>query len=280
VNQRLAERPFRYTVCPRCGTYSLADPPNDLSPYYPATYYEDIDESLESFDAALAHGQLELLLPFVSEGRVIDVGPATGAFLRQAQRHGFALAAVERDPRCCEILRALGVDVVETTDPAGGLRQLAPADAITMFHVIEHVADPMRLIDVAAEHLRPGGALIVATPNPRSLSFRICGRWWMGVDAPRHLHLLPFDVIRRRAESHGLRLAALTTVDPVGRHCDFHSWTPWADHVTSRLGSRGGQIAGYHLRNAVQYLARPVEGRGLRGSTFTAVFISERRSRC
>jgi SAM-dependent methyltransferase len=58
---------------------------------------------------------------------------------------------------------------------------------ITMFHVLEHVHDPRAYLEAARELLAPDGRLVVQVPNAASWQFRLLGRWWSGVDVPRHL---------------------------------------------------------------------------------------------
>ena len=269
-----SDEPFHYERCQHCGTYQLANVPDELGRYYPPSYYDQFDTSDQERGAELARelacGQLDLFSRFTPGGRLIEIGPAKGAFLDQAAARGFASrSAVERDQQCCEQLRAKGIDVVQTDDPIAGLANLAPANAVTMFHVIEHVPDPMGLLDAAATHVLPGGVLVVSTPNTRALSFRVCGRLWMHVEAPRHLYLIPLDVVRARAERNGLRQVVVTTTDPVGLLCDWFAWTPWAEHVTRPLGAR----AAHHFRTLAQTVFGPIERRGMRGSTYTAVFL-------
>src|SRR2546428_584829 len=75
VNQRLSAEPFDYERCERCGTYQLANVPDDVGSYYPASYYDQLDVGLQQQDAELARGQLDVFSRFVSGGRVIDIGP-------------------------------------------------------------------------------------------------------------------------------------------------------------------------------------------------------------
>ena len=266
-----AAEEFRYSRCAACGGYQLIDVPEQLSAYYRRAYYaEDAPRSdrEKAIDRTSVAGQLALIAPIVPGGRLIDVGAHRGNLLDEASRFGFtSRAAVERDPGCCASMRERGIEAVETDDPIGGLRALEPADAITICHVIEHVPDPMGLLDEAAGRLRPGGALLVATPNPKALSLRLCGRWWRHIDAPRHLHLIPYEVLRARARSRGLRVVGVTTTDPFGLRCDEVASSAWADHVARRLGGRAG------IYNAAANAAmRQVERRGMRGSSYTAVF--------
>jgi SAM-dependent methyltransferase len=276
VNQKLGDDVFEYTECLVCGTYQLANPPADLGEYYPSSYYDDLGAGIEGNDAEIAKSQLSLVARFMRArqisgargDRIIEVGPAVGAFLFQASQAGMLdRVAVERDPRCCQMLRERGVEVHETDDPIEGLADLAPAATVVMFHLIEHVPDPMGLIDAAAAKVTPGGLLLVSTPNPRALSFRICGASWTHVDAPRHLFLLPFEVVRDRAQAAGLAPVHVTTTDAAGLLCDAQAWTPWSLEV-----ARGREPAAYWLRTAVSKAARPIERRGMRGSTYTAIF--------
>jgi SAM-dependent methyltransferase len=265
VNQAHSEREFTYERCDLCGTHQLADVPDNLGDYYPSGYYDDLHAALTGEAARLARGQLETFSSYVSAGRIVEVGPATGALLRQAR--GFtSRVGVERDRACCEVLAREGVDVIETDDPVAGLQHVEPADAVVMFHLIEHVPDPMALLDAAAAKVAPGGVLVVATPNPNALSFRVCGRLWTHVDAPRHLFLLPLDAITGRVEPAGLRLVGLTCRDAEGLFCDAVAWTPWSRQVTHN------ERLAYHLRRFVARAARPVERRGFRGSTYTAIY--------
>ena len=262
INRRISDRSFHYARCSDCRTYQLLDVPCDLDAYYTTAYYGDIGQ-LGSGE--YARQQLVCIPPQLS-GRLIDVGPAMGGLLRAANGRFADRAAVERDPECCATLRADGVETVETEDPVAGVLALAPADVVTMFHLIEHVPDPMSLLDAAATRVKPGGALVVATPNPQAFSFRVCGAWWVHLEAPRHLFLLPLRVIARRLEQSGLRMSSVTTRDRNGLHLDANAWGHWATHVARN------PRASYYLRATMRHLALPIERLPLRGSTYTAVF--------
>jgi SAM-dependent methyltransferase len=77
-------------------------------------------------------------------------------------------------------------------------------DAITMWDVLEHVHQPLVVIDAAARLLRPGGVLVVNHPNTASIDRRLFGRFWMGYELPRHLYLYPGDLLRRLMAERGL----------------------------------------------------------------------------
>ena len=60
-------------------------------------------------------------------------------------------------------------------------------DAITLFHVIEHVPDPRTTLRKVATLLRPGGALLIVTPNVASIEHRLFGQYWYALQPPEHL---------------------------------------------------------------------------------------------
>lgn len=266
VNLRVDDRLFHYFQCASCGSYELANVPSDLGRYYPASYYAGIDEHMERQAAGLAQGQLDIFASRVPGPRLIEIGPGAGGLLRQAARAGFTdRTAIERDAGCCARLTADGVRAVQTDDAVEALARVDAADGVLMFHVIEHVDNPMELFDAAAAKVKSGGVLVVATPNPASLSFRVTKEYWLHVDAPRHLFLLPLELLTARALRNGLALEQVVTRDRMGLACDAAAWGTWA-HKT--VGPRWAPA----LISAARRLIRRAERRGLRGSTYTAIF--------
>lgn len=97
-----------------------------------------------------------------------------------------------RVEECCEI-------------PTGSI------DLATMFHVIEHVADPVRVVSKIADWLSPGGALVIETPNLDSWDARLFQQqWWGGYHIPRHWTLFEADSLARLLEQCGLQVKQCT----------------------------------------------------------------------
>jgi SAM-dependent methyltransferase len=95
--------------------------------------------------------------------RIADVGCGSGGNLRMLSRFGDVLGA-ERDPRAIEFLREkLGREfrVVQHSIPEA---LPGPFDLLAMFDVLEHVQDDRRAMRWAAEHLAPGGILVITVP--------------------------------------------------------------------------------------------------------------------
>ncbi len=109
--------------------------------------------------------------------RLLDVGCATGFFVRAAQDAGWIASGVEANPFQADFARQSDLDVrnetiEDTTFPEGTF------DAVTLFEIIEHVKQPMAILRKSYRLLRPGGMLFLYTPN-----FECASRLIMGLDA-------------------------------------------------------------------------------------------------
>jgi hypothetical protein len=82
--------------------------------------------------------------------------------------------------------------------------------AIIFWHSLEHLPAPGRAIDHASEHLRSGGALLVALPNSASLQARAFGDRWFHLDLPRHLVHLPAEALLARLRALGLAVTRVS----------------------------------------------------------------------
>ena len=108
--------------------------------------------------------------PVISgEHRLLDVGCGTGALLDRSRAFGFTPYGVELNPNFARYAREeFGIPVI-----AGELNvehfESESFAAITMIDLIEHVPDPLGLLNTARQLLRPDGLLVVYTPNHRSL---------------------------------------------------------------------------------------------------------------
>jgi 2-polyprenyl-3-methyl-5-hydroxy-6-metoxy-1,4-benzoquinol methylase len=272
-NRALSAERFEYGRCRACGTYFLVNVPAELGLYYPSDYYQLPDGPDLDRAACIEAPKLALIARHVSGGRLIEVGPGPGMFARAARNAGFAVTAIEMDASCCEYLeRVGGVRAIQSAEPEQALARLEPAQAIAMWHVVEHVPQPWLLLDAAARRLAPGGVLAVAMPNPQSLQFRLLRGRWAHVDAPRHLFLIPFAALRARAHAAGLKTALVTTSDQAGRAWNRFGW----EYALRRFPAR--RQGSRRLRLLAALLARgigPVEHRGLGGATYTALFVKE-----
>jgi len=161
-------------------------------------------------------------------GKALDIGCAGGEFLEALRRRGWEVAGVESNVAVAAHARAsLGLDIF-----AGELEEADfPEDAfdlVTMWHVLEHVHDPLATLDEIARITRPQGTLLLAIPDPNSLEARLFGRFWAGWDVPRHLHLFSKPLITQVLSTREWRVSDVTYM--TGRHWLFDlSLRHWAE---------------------------------------------------
>lgn len=119
---------------------------------------------------------------------VIDVGCGDGEYIEMLRDIGCDVLGVEPDPQACVVLKKKNIPFVESSIEDARLAENS-ANLITMRHVIEHLTDPLRTVNECFRVLKPGGVLVVRTPNSASLSHRYFKNAWYPIDTPRHLFL-------------------------------------------------------------------------------------------
>ena len=147
-----------------------------------------------------------MFLPSSQPGsKVLDVGCGGGYLLARMKSLGWQGEGTEIDPVALEVARARGIPV-----RLGDLEDQYYAedhfDAIHISHVIEHVHDPVSLVHECHRILKPGGTLVVLTPNVASQTHLYFGADWRGLEPPRHLHLFSPRSVMRAVVAAGFSL--------------------------------------------------------------------------
>ena len=129
-------------------------------------------------------------------GRLLDIGSGSGWLVAHLNSLGWRAEGLDFDPYAVERARARGM-TMHLGDLASQRFADASFDAVTLCHSIEHVHAPLAWLREARRILRPGGSLVLATPNNESLGHRLFGKNWLSLDPPRHLHLFNRNTLRR-----------------------------------------------------------------------------------
>lgn len=271
-NRGLGEEKFAYRRCAACGSTFIETIPPDLARYYESDGYGTVAEGVVPIIVERERDKLAMLARFATRGSIIEIGPGPGTFARAAKDAGYDVTAIEMDAGYCRALQdELGLRAIESDDPAAVLPTLEPSAAVVMWHVIEHLPDPYRVVEAAVSALAPGGVLAISAPNPQSLQFRMLGSRWAHLDAPRHLQLIPPGTLRSRVAQLGAGHALTTTTDLVGLECNRLGWEYAVRlHPAQRPSTRV-------TRRAASLLTRlfsPVERHGMAGAAYTSFFIS------
>jgi SAM-dependent methyltransferase len=124
--------------------------------------------------------------------RIVDVGCGPGFLLRCMARwfHGAELVGVDQSQALLEIAQSRCAKMSAHIGDACALPLAdGSADVAFALHVVEHLRQPDRFFAEARRVVRPGGLLVIATPNAESLGARIMGRKWIGFSDPTHVSL-------------------------------------------------------------------------------------------
>ncbi|HEV2126063.1 MAG TPA: class I SAM-dependent methyltransferase, partial [Chloroflexota bacterium] len=137
-------------------------------------------------------------------GIVLDVGCGDGRLLARMANSNWRTVGIDPDPEAIAAARGrVGSELhVGTIHDIPADRRF---DAIVMFHVIEHVPDPLATLVRARELLRDGGVVSVVTPNAGSWLHRRYGGKWRGLEPPRHLQILSQPGLRTLVASAGFQ---------------------------------------------------------------------------
>ncbi|MCX8155618.1 MAG: class I SAM-dependent methyltransferase [Verrucomicrobiae bacterium] len=128
-----------------------------------------------------------LYLENVSPGSLLDVGCGDGRFLNEMKPRGWQVQGVEIDPQAVKIAREKYKLEVHLGDLKQANFSNDSFDAITLRHVVEHLPHPVDTLRECRRILKPGGHLVVVTPNTKSWGHSLFKQHWLGLDQPRHL---------------------------------------------------------------------------------------------
>lgn len=140
-----------------------------------------MQEYVEKYDHLSLEGDLlriparkEFVLSRIGRGqRVLDVGCLGGQLSRLIMRQGNEVVAVEANPRAAEAARRRGVPVKIADVDSGLPFEAASFDFVHAGEVLEYLFDTRFFFAEAARVLRPGGALLLTTPNLNSWENRL-----------------------------------------------------------------------------------------------------------
>lgn len=134
----------------------------------------------------------EIFQRFITPGPILEMGPAEGVMTDKLVSLELPLTVVEGSARFCEEIRARHPSVDVHHSLFEEFRPRESFQTVILGHVLEHVANPSRLLQQAAHWLRPGGRVICAVPNARSLHRQ----------AAVLMGLLPFEETLNESDRH------------------------------------------------------------------------------
>jgi SAM-dependent methyltransferase len=164
---------YRLVKCTVCALAFIENPPSseELSYIYSfksgyMKHYPNLKEIPLSKWKAARH-QYEILMKHRREktGRLLDIGCSAGFFMKIARENGWDTIGLEISEDRAQLAREhFGLDVFDK-DLLNVELKLYSFDVITMWDVLEHLANPIEHLKKAKKLLKPGGTLVIETPN-------------------------------------------------------------------------------------------------------------------
>ena len=137
-------------------------------------------------------------------GRLMDYGCGTGHFLYSAKQNGWSVTGIEPNETARKIaIEDHHLSIYESIET---LKKEKKYDAITLFHVLEHVHDLRGTIKKLLDLLKKRGTLYIAVPNRDSPDFQYYKEDWAALDVPRHLYHFNRNSMLFLAEKYSLKI--------------------------------------------------------------------------
>jgi SAM-dependent methyltransferase len=212
---------FEIWQCGHCQLRFTQNAPDaaSMSPYYRSQNYISHTDTSEGFINRLYHlvrkrtlrsksRLISRALQRRSTGQLLDLGAGTGAFVHFMQTRGWQATGLEPDPLARQ--RALERHQIRLL-PAEDLMRLDENsfDAITLWHVLEHVHNLQAYLDQLKKLLRSEGRIFIAVPNYTCYDARVYNSHWAAYDVPRHLYHFSPASMNLLLERHGFKLLAI-----------------------------------------------------------------------
>jgi SAM-dependent methyltransferase len=177
----------------------------------PTIFYEDmVDELYQDTRGprlVQAHQILKLIPSKYAEGNLLDVGAGSGILVEAAIKAGFNAKGIEPSSWLHSKAVGMGIPVVHGTLPSEEIGD--NYDVITLIDVLEHVANPVNLLNEIRKVLSNSGCIIIVIPDLKSVAAKITkGKWWHF----RYAHLGYFDsnTIKIACERACLKIVGLS----------------------------------------------------------------------
>lgn len=212
--------------CLSCSSTYLSPRPTkaSLSLYYPDDYLpmdavsgqpsrwrrqvKRILRTLLSLPYSLRFGDPGPAVRPFGQGRLLEIGCGHGHYLAEMRNLGWDVYGCDiSQDKVDKLIPKFGPDHVLCCSMENLPPDLGLFDIVGLWHVIEHLHEPRKALEQIHKLLKPGGRVIIGTPNVDSWEARLFGRWWIGFEVPRHLVVFSRHGLERLLIDTGFKLS-------------------------------------------------------------------------
>lgn len=211
----VSQENFNIVSCKSCGfKFTNPRPENSvIGDYYKAEEYVSHSNTTKGVVNKLYHSvrnytlkqKLKLISSYVSRGTMLDYGCGTGMFLNVCKNDGWETYGMEPDDNARKMSIEKGLDVFSDKDKVSDRIADKKFNAITLWHVLEHVTDMEATLSFFKSKLNNDGVLIIAVPNHVSYDAQYYKEFWAAYDVPRHLHHFDINSMTSLVEKAGFK---------------------------------------------------------------------------
>lgn len=207
---------FRFVVCNRCG-FLYVNPilkENILANFYENEqgWFEVLQNSIQTqMDSLKFTYGLDLIEEYVAKGTLLDIGCGTGHFLEIARERGWNCTGIEFNSKELVMAKDKGLNVlnVNINDKYFDSKRY---DTITLWEVLEHVADPIGMLKRANTLLNTKGCLFILVPNRDSLINRMLHEKSNTLTGHCHINFFNARILKKLYEENGFRILETETI--------------------------------------------------------------------
>ena len=211
-----AEEPYKVVKCKLCGLVYVNPQPDkeELINSYSKEYYSEWISLQRKSRLRLWRRRLKGLEKYKKRGKILDVGCGVGTFLDIAKKNGWEVYGTEISECGCRYAQEnFNLDAFH-----GELKEANFSDnlfdVVTLWHVIEHLTNPLKTLREVRRILKKDGLLVVATPNIGNYIMRILYplvrrkrlKLFSIDDKELHLYHFSTETIQKAIEKAGFKI--------------------------------------------------------------------------
>jgi len=213
VTSQIGSDTFHIVRCGRCSLGIIFPQPSAdvLNRYYTVQYYGEQSTKFIRIIQLLRRLSVEKKIRTIERmsrhvaGHVLDIGAADGAFLFAIKKRKWNTTGLEISDSFRTEADHRDINII-----VGDLREQHFPDrqynVVTLWHVFEHVGEPIEYLNEIRRVMNDDGLLVVTLPNIDSWQARLFGRRWFHLDPPRHLYHYAPSTLQRLFEQQGFNI--------------------------------------------------------------------------